>query len=63
MDIKELRQGMVVEYNYEAVEVLNIDSELNIAEVRRQTDSRHFTANCRELHEDPQMHTDGSSYY
>lgn len=63
MDISHVRPGMIVEYHQDAVEVISIDASSQLALVRRQSDSRHFTAQCRELFEDPQLHTDCPLYY
>ena len=63
MDKSQLKPGMMVEYHHDAVEVIDIDAYQNTAQVKRCSDNRHFTANCNELYEDPQLHTDCPTYY
>ncbi|WP_026377345.1 hypothetical protein [Aestuariibacter salexigens] len=63
MDIMQIKPGMLLDYRNATVEILDVDEDLNMALVRRQTDSAQFTASCDELNENPQAHGDGFHYY
>ncbi|MCC2616588.1 hypothetical protein LJ739_10075 [Aestuariibacter halophilus] len=63
MDSQQLKPGMLVSFHQDPVEVLEVDSTAGRVQVRRTLDGLHFTANCLDLYEDPQLHTDCQTYY
>jgi hypothetical protein len=63
MNVSSLRKGMIVDYHHDPVEILSFDHASHLVEIRRMNSQECLTANCDDLTEDPQLHTDCQSYY
>ncbi|MEM0911733.1 MAG: hypothetical protein AAGJ37_12195 [Pseudomonadota bacterium] len=63
MNFDNLREGIIVNHHHVPVEVLSYDHVSNLVEVKRVDTNEHFSTDCDELQEDPQLHTDCMTYY
>ena len=63
MESNNLRKGIIVNFEKKPVEVVSINHDSKQAEVRQLHSNECVSANCDDLTEDPQLHTDCVSYY